>query len=170
MKKDNNDQKLLKFLGRAAISFVAGTVLTPPVAVFIGTYTYGTAKCMEYLVEEEDKKTCRFISDCSIDIATSGLFNCLVGTKSVSLASETTRAIGQQASKEIARNGLTETAKELIVNGKVVSDMQKSLKAVDDFKNNCSTLIESLEQIKHKNHLDNNVNYLESCELCKLEK
>ena len=68
----NNSDKLLKFVGRVAISFVAGAVLTPPVAVFIASYTYGTSKCMEYLVEEEDKETFRFISDCAVDVATGG--------------------------------------------------------------------------------------------------
>jgi gas vesicle protein len=164
---ENNNQKLLKFFGKVAIGFAINAVLTPPVALYLGSVTYGTSKCLEYMVEEEDKETCRFISDCAMDVATGGLLDCAVGAKAVSLASQTTHSIGQQASKEIARNGMTEVAKELIINGKVASDMQKSYEIAKNVKDVGSTFIELAEQIKHKIHLDNNINYLESCKICK---
>jgi len=121
---------------------------------------------MEQIVEEGDKEAYMLISNCAIDVATGGLFNCLVGTKSISLTSETTRAVGRQASKEITRNGMSEVAKELIVNGKVVSDMQRVCEFANNFKDDGLTFSELSEQIKHKIHLDKGVDYLESCEVC----
>lgn len=164
--ENNNDQKLLKFVGRIAIGVVASAILTPPVALYLGSVTYGTSKCLEYMVEEEDQEACRFISSCAMDVATGGLIDCAVGTKAVSLISQETKLIGHTASKEIAQHGMTEIAKELIKSGKKISKSQRNLEFIRKTKELCSTALELKYQIRHKKHLDNGINYLESCEVC----
>lgn len=164
--RNNGDKKLLKFLGKVAIGVVASTILTPPVALYLGSVTYGTSKCLEYMVEEEDQETCRFISSCAIDVATGGLIDCAVGTKVISLISQETKLIGHTTSKEIAQHGATDVAKELIKSGKKISKSQRNLEFIRKTKELCSTALELTEQLYHKKHLDKGINYLESCEVC----
>jgi len=132
----------MKFFGRIAIGVAASAVLTPPVAMTIGAYTFYTAKFMEYMVEEEDREACKFISNCAQDIALCGLSDALIGVNS---SSKEFTLINNESNEKI-----TEKAISL---GKEIYDNKKYLNPL-------------ISSIKHKKHLNKGIEFIQDCEVC----
>jgi len=132
----------MKFFGRIAIGVTASVILTPPVAMTIGAYTFYTAKFMEYMVEEEDRETCKFISNCGQDIALCGLSDALIG---ISSPSKEFTLINSESSERITEKAIS-LGKEIYDNKKYINPL--------------------ISSIYHKKHLDKGVEFIQDCEVC----